>query len=508
MPTPDNWRKAMTTPAALPQNGCFTVSYPGTTWKEVPCTAQTNAPHGPAVPGTGRQIRAGVSGTISVAEGSFPVVKGVTGVTNVLTKTDATAGQTTTTSTAGIFSLQMNSNHFNVPLCSGAADPSKCSGWQQFIYDSPGSVFTEYWLLDYNNKCPSTPAGQPTWNTSGTVNCVLNSKGMSVPAQPITNLGNMILTGQAGNGTDTAVLSTGTDIYVSSQPSTLNLGQSWDFAQFNVFGHNNGAEAVFNDGVSIVVQTMTDSASSTESAPACNQAGSVTAESNNLDDVPNSCCPVGGVSPLIQFEESNVSGAAAQTCPLPQPLVGVFSNGNFGYPANSPPALGDWAFGDYKGQCALGQPIVGVSRIPGELWSHAVECGASQSIYKSSGAGCYARQAETQDNRGDTDSGTDWDSGSYKTECAAGEYVAGVSQASGNGVLTSILCCPAKVTHSSCDTQVFYNSSSPADAPPDWDFGYYKGQCPSGQYVAGISSPAFTSVGLPGAAHAVLCCSP
>jgi hypothetical protein len=100
-----------------------------------------------------------------------------------------------------------------------------------------------------------------------------------------------------------------------------------------------------------------------------------------------------------------------------------------------------------------------------------------------------------------------WDSGSYKTECNANEYVAGISQASGNGVLTSVLCCPSGVTHKKCDAQVFYGGDSAAYTAPDWDPGYYKGQCQPGQYVAGISTPAYTSIGTPGAAHAILCCA-
>ena len=187
--------------------------------------------------------------------------------------------------------------------------------------------------------------------------------------------------------------------------------------------------------------------------------------------------------------------------------VGVFRNGDFDYPGTFPSSLGDWAFGDYKGQCGLGEPMTGVSRVPGQLWSEDVECGAPQASYSNSGGECYARAVKSQDNRGDMDNGTDWDPGSYKTECAANEYVAGVSQASGNGVLTSVLCCPASVTHKSCDSQVFYNGDSPAYALPDWDVGFYKGQCPAGQYVAGISTPAFSSIGTPGAAHAILCCT-
>jgi len=66
---------------------------------------------------------------------------------------------------------------------------------------------------------------------------------------------------------------------------------------------------------------------------------------------------------------------------------------------------------------------------------------------------------------------------------------------------------PASVTHKSCKAQVFYNGDSPAYSGFDWDPGYYKGQCPPGQYVAGISTPAFASNGIVGAAHAILCCN-
>jgi hypothetical protein len=187
--------------------------------------------------------------------------------------------------------------------------------------------------------------------------------------------------------------------------------------------------------------------------------------------------------------------------------VGNFSDGDCGYPGGGYPSW-DWAPGDYKGVCPRGEPMYGVSRIPGQAWSEAVECGMSgQAAYSNPGTGCYARTVENWDDRGDTDNGWDWDPGTYKTECEADEFVAGVSQFSGDGALTSILCCPAQVTHNSCDAQVFYNGDSQASVQPDWDVGFYKGQCPAGQYVAGISTPAYSSIGIPGAAHAILCCS-
>jgi hypothetical protein len=66
------------------------------------------------------------------------------------------------------------------------------------------------------------------------------------------------------------------------------------------------------------------------------------------------------------------------------------------------------------------------------------------------------------------------------------------------------------VRHAACETQVFENGNSSgfSNADFDWDIGFYKGQCPNGQYAAGISTPAFTSVGLSGEVHALFCCTP
>ncbi len=253
-------------------------------------------------------------------------------------------------------------------------------------------------------------------------------------------------------------------------------------------------------------------------------AGTITYIANTFSESYNfPSCAINGIGAygLGTAEDSNMvygplnptPGGFTQT--FSASTVGVFQNGDCGYPGAGYTS-GDWARGDYKGQCPAGTPMYGVSRVPGKTWSHAVECGSSakpgqpitgQAAFSNSGAGCYTQPVLNNDNRGDTDNGLDWDPGSYKTECRANEYVAGVSQASGNGVLTSVLCCPASVTHQHCNPQVFYNSDSRAYSGPDWDVGYYKGQCQGGQYVAGISTPASTSIGTNGAAHAVLCCS-
>lgn len=83
------------------------------------------------------------------------------------------------------FTLQLNSDYFyNTPLCAGAATPSQCQGWQQFLFQQgnggSGSVYMQYWLLNYGFNCPSN------WILAivlGEPDCYMNSTSANVPAQ-------------------------------------------------------------------------------------------------------------------------------------------------------------------------------------------------------------------------------------------------------------------------------------------------------------------------------------
>src|SRR5262249_15064492 len=102
----------------------------------------------------------------------------------------------------------------------------------------------------------------------------------------------------------------------------------------------------------------------------------------------------------------------------------------------------------------------------------------------------------------------DWDPYYYKGECAAGEYVAGISQSTSLQI-QSILCCPGQVTHANCAAKVFELQDGMEDhSVGDWDPGYYKGSCGTTngfpRYVAGVSRDT-SNTGYP---HAILCCSP
>jgi hypothetical protein len=221
-----------------------------------------------------------VSGTIARAEGSFPIVNDVT------SETDGTPDN---------YSLQLNSNYFaGTSLCAGAQDPAACYGWQQFIY-VPGLAFIQYWLVHYLNACPSgwiDYAGD-CWKSS--------VAAVSVPAEPITNLANLAVSGTTGSS-DAVTVTVGQSIYTASQSTVFNLNQFWTVAEFNVFGNGDLTSAIFNSGALIVVQVLTDSVVPTQSPPFCD-VGGFTAETNNLNLVSGSCWAFGGTTPGIQFTE-------------------------------------------------------------------------------------------------------------------------------------------------------------------------------------------------------------
>lgn len=297
------WRKTMTKSAPAGK-GCFKATSPGMTWTAVPCVTPPNIPYIPAT-GGGRQSSLGPSvvgngfddssqassGLIAWAEGSFPVVTGVT---------------TTDTN----YSLQLNSNTFSgASLCSGAQNPGSCLGWEQFVYAS-GTAFIQYWLINYGNNCPSG------WNSfSGS--CFVNSPGgVSVPAISPANLSTLALIAAAGSGGDSISMSVDDTLYTyGTDTSVVNLNANWTTAEFNIFGNGGGSQYNFNGGSSVIVQTLTDSDPPTTNAPTCSSAG-FTGETNNLSLVSGSCCPIGGGVPGIQFMESNASSPSAQSCPL------------------------------------------------------------------------------------------------------------------------------------------------------------------------------------------------
>lgn len=300
----EDWRNGLRqTPP--PQTGCYTSAYPSSQWQQVPCTTPPNIPYPPArgaigpTVGNGNDVSAQVSGHISTAVGSFDSVTGVTSESGA--------------NGANSFSLQLNTNFFSgSPACNGSSNPSNCQAWEQFVYSNGGNGFTgfafiQYWLLNFNNTCPSG------WNTSGG-DCWRNgNNGVQVSPQPISNLGNLSVTGQANSGgNDMITMSTGSNVFSAQNPdSILTLaGGGWKAAEFNIVGDGNGSGATFSNGSSLVVRTSVNSGNL--NAPSCLGAG-FTGETNNLKF---GSPPVGskpGTLPAIVFSESS-SGTAGSAC--------------------------------------------------------------------------------------------------------------------------------------------------------------------------------------------------
>jgi hypothetical protein len=205
--------------------------------------------------------------------------------------------------------LNTNANLAATTLCSQAGSPSTCSGWVQFVY---WGGYSQIWynLVGVGSKCPGIYGSQ-------TGPCYYRAPNESaVPAQDITNLVNMTLTGLAGGATDTVIVTTGEGhMYAAANTSLVNLSAAgWTEAEFNVFGNDSGAEASFNAGTTLNVQLLTDNATASAFVDQCTPGGT-TAEKDSLTLVPGSCCPLGGDTPGILFSESNVSGATASACP-------------------------------------------------------------------------------------------------------------------------------------------------------------------------------------------------
>jgi len=186
------------------------------------------------------------------------------------------------------------------------------------------------------------------------------------------------------------------------------------------------------------------------------------------------------------------------------PLENSFSSSNYGYQWSP---IGDWAYGSYKAECdyQAGVPLKGVAAHTDGTATESILCGDyRQTVYSS---GCYPRDFTNGDNRGpnggwDPGPNGDWDPGYVKGECGYEEVAAGIAQSTSHN-LNTILCCPERgnTDHSWCTVETFGSSNSPSyGSGPDWAIGLYKGVCPVGKAVVGISRESS------GAPHALLCC--
>ena len=283
------WRAAIAeTP--VPEEGCFQAAYPSVSWVRTACVT---APKRPYIPlngrrtantvGDGNDYQAIVTGLISSGVGSFPVVKGLKSETGYGGK-------------ANTYSLQLNSEFFKSPVCSGATNPASCLGWEQFVYSNSGVAFMQYWLINYGNTCPT--GGWMAFSGD----CYKNSAAVRVPTQVITQLPNLEVTGKATKSTDTMIMTTADGAYTTTgKDSVVDLAGYWNGSEFNIVGDGGGSNANFNSGTSLTVKIAYKDGLT--AAPTCKPDDGTTGETNNL--TLGACTPAAGARPSVKFIEKN-----------------------------------------------------------------------------------------------------------------------------------------------------------------------------------------------------------
>jgi len=279
----------------LSKKGCFKAKYPIEQWIEDVCAPPRLLSAvgliGLRAETAGNPMAEVTSGLISRSMGSFEGV------------VPAGSGGDTTS-----YSLQLNSQPFDTPACAGAVDPSRCRGWQQFIYDPTSSGFIQYWLLDYGDSCPVN------WNSWKHKDCYRTSRNSIPPGhEKLSELTDMSFGGAAeAGGMDTITLGTRSRGWVErmNDDGILDLGDGWRATEFGVFGESGGSQVKFGAGTTLVVKTLVDN--ETKNAPKCRM-DLLTGETNNLQFV-GPCCTYGGETPAIVFTLSNDPGATS-VCP-------------------------------------------------------------------------------------------------------------------------------------------------------------------------------------------------
>lgn len=160
----------------------------------------------------------------------------------------------------------------------------------------------------------------------------------------------------------------------------------------------------------------------------------------------------------------------------------------------------DFSPGHFKGECALGQVVTGVSVAGACAAPRLLQCqsGRERSTVTTS-VTPYCGDARRDDSTGD------WDRGYRKGECAVNEAVVGVSRDAEGGI-HDLLCAERGAASLGAGTCTVRNVNGGDNrgrtSSGDWDAGYYKAECASGEHVKGVSLDAKSR-----RPHALLCCA-
>jgi hypothetical protein len=293
----DDWERAL---ARTPlKKGCFTASYPSVDWQEVPCASPPSHPFnvGGSAQSDWTATNSNTTRPLTGARGSFDNVTGLNKITGKVGNNPVADD---------IFSLQINTNYFNSPLClSAPAAVPPCYGWQQFIFSNhyASGVLMEYFLYNYTGPCPS---GWIPYSVSN--GCTAFSSVMPVNKQTAANLWLLRLWAQTDGVYDRVMITScptaaTCEVHQTGYDSVLGLAPGWQGAEFNVFGDGGSSPvATFNDKSTLVVRVELDEGWKPE--PSCTRQ-SFTSESNNLDLVAPPNVNLSTQWPALVFTETN-----------------------------------------------------------------------------------------------------------------------------------------------------------------------------------------------------------
>ncbi|MEV8528691.1 cellulase family glycosylhydrolase [Streptomyces sp. NPDC052000] len=157
-------------------------------------------------------------------------------------------------------------------------------------------------------------------------------------------------------------------------------------------------------------------------------------------------------------------------------------------------ALGDWDPGARKGACPDGQRLIALAHTGGR--GLCTDTGTGD--LRAAGEGYTVVRDERYVTRGD------WANGYTKLECPAGQFLTGYAVR--GAALSSALCVPARTPLGATGRTVWFDrgDNRPAgSAGGEFAYGSYKGQCAEGEYAAGIAYTA--RVGSSSTPDALLC---
>ncbi len=319
------WKQAVAQ-IPLPSAGCFSISYPATSWTPVTCTTTQGAP---AVPppdyrqvgpetigtdisqGTTGDYLAQTVGQISRVTGSLEISSGATEHSLVLT-----TGITNTNA----YTLQINSKPFKSTACKTSPNPT-CLGWQQFVYTTYfDGISMQDWVLFYDTTCPS---GWKTFATyHPTIDCYKTSMRTSLASiPPVSALNNLkFMAFDTPGGNDTVKMTTPTTaatIKAAGQRDSvttggLGLANNWHVAEFDIFGDDDGNEAYFSSNTTLKAKMVLHDG--TKTAPMCKQADSLTGERNNLNLAATPAFSTTQTSPTMLSRQSNSVAPGHGSC--------------------------------------------------------------------------------------------------------------------------------------------------------------------------------------------------